>query len=143
MLVKEWMTPNPVTVHPDTGVKTAFRLMKKGGFKQLPVVEDGKLVGIVTDRDLRRPDISDEIESWDQLYRLDDTFNVRGIMTTDVIIVKENDPLESACLILRKKKFNSLPVLSDTGELVGILTVHDVLDALVDFLKLEEKSTKE
>jgi acetoin utilization protein AcuB len=138
MVIKDWMTPNPVTVHPDTGVKTAFRLMKKGGFKQLPVVEEGKLVGIITDRDLRRPDLADEIQSWEQLYKLDDTFNVRGVMTTDVITVREDDTMESACLILRKKKFNALPVVSNAGELVGILTVHDVLDAFIDFLKLEE-----
>lgn len=139
MVVKEWMTHNPVTVHPDTGVKTAFRLMKKGGFKQLPVVEDGKLIGIITDRDTRRPEIIDELESWEQLYRLDDAFKVRGIMTKNVITIRENESLESACLILRKKKFNALPVLSDSGELVGILTVHDVLDAFIDSLKLKEK----
>jgi acetoin utilization protein AcuB len=140
MIIKDWMTPNPVTVHPDTGVKTAFRLMKKGGFKQLPVVEEGKLVGIITDRDLRRPDLVDEIQSWEQLYKLDDTFKVRGVMTTDAITVREDGTIESACLILRKKKFNALPVVSNTGELVGILTVLDVLDAFIDFLKLEEKS---
>lgn len=139
MIVKEWMTPNPVTVHPDTGVKTAFRLIKKGGFKQLPVVEDGKLIGIITDRDIRRPEIIDELESWEQLYRLDDAFKVRGIMTKNVLTVHENESLESACLMLRKKKFNALPVLSDEGELVGILTVHDVLDAFIDSLKLKEK----
>lgn len=142
MIVKNWMTPDPVTVHPDTGVKTAFRLMKKGGFKQLPVVEDGKLVGIITDRDIRRPEITDEIESWEQLYRLDDAFNIRGIMTTKVMTLKEDDSLESACLILRKQKFNALPVLSDAGDLVGILTVHDVLDAFIDSLKLEETEKK-
>jgi acetoin utilization protein AcuB len=140
MITKDWMTPDPVTVHPDTGVRTAFRLMKKGGFKQLPVVEEGKLVGIITDRDLRRPDLSDEIQSWEQLYKLDDTFNVRGVMTTDVITVREDETLESACWILRMKKINALPVVSNTGELVGILTVHDVLDAFIDFLKLGEKT---
>ncbi|HEX3034456.1 MAG TPA: CBS domain-containing protein [Thermodesulfobacteriota bacterium] len=143
MIVKEWMTPNPVTVHPDTGVKTAFRLIKKGGFKQLPVVEDGKLIGIITDRDIRRPEIIDELESWEQLYRLDDAFKVRGIMTKNVLTVHENESLESACLMLRKKKFNALPVLSDEGELVGILTVHDVLDAFIDSLKLKEKMSGE
>ena len=50
-----------------------------------------------------------------------------------------DDTLESACLILRKKKFNALPVVSNAGELVGILTVHDVLEAFIDYLKLEYK----
>ena len=50
-----------------------------------------------------------------------------------------DDTLESACLILRKKKFNALPVVSNAGELVCILTVRDVFDAFIDYLKLEDK----
>ena len=53
------------------------------------------------------------------------------------MMVKEDDTLESACLMLKRKKFNALPVVSNAGELVGILTVHDVLDAFIDYLKLE------
>lgn len=70
MRVKDWMTTNVVTVEPDTSVRRAFAMMKKHGFHHLPVVRDGKLMGIVTDRDLRRPDISDIFKEWDQLYRL-------------------------------------------------------------------------
>ena len=53
------------------------------------------------------------------------------------MMVKEDDTPESECLILRKKQFNALPVVSNAGELVGILTVHDLLDAFIDYLKLE------
>lgn len=135
MKVKDFMTPNPQSIHPDTGVRTAYRLMKKGNFRQLPVVEDGKLVGIITDRDIRRPEHADEIESWENVYRLDDSFQVRGIMTHEVVTVREDDELEVACLLFKKHKFNSLPVLSQDGRLVGILTLRDLLEPLIGFLK--------
>lgn len=135
MLVKNYMTPNPLTIHPDTGVKTAFRLMKKGNFRQLPVIEDGKLIGIITDRDIRRPDFADDLENWDQVYRLDDRFKVRGIMTEDMKILSEEDSLETACELLVKFKFNALPVCSDNGNLIGIVTLHDLIAPLLVFLK--------
>jgi len=135
--VKDYMTPNPMTVSPETGTKTAFLMIKDQGFKQLPVVKDGKLIGIVTDRDLRRPKLSDEFESWDQLYRLDDFFTVGEIMTHNITTIRESAPLKEAALIFKEKKFNALPVLSEKGGLVGIITVHDVLNALVDLLGLK------
>lgn len=137
MRVKDFMTRGPRTIYPETGVRTAFRMMKKGGFKQLPVVEDGVLVGIVTDRNIRRPDIVDEDDDWSQLYKLDDEFSVRSIMTTKVITVREEDTLEEACRILRKEKFNALPVVSEKGDLTGILTLHDLLEPLLRFIEGE------
>ena len=137
MKVKDFMTLNPRTIHPDTGVKTAFRIMKKGGFKQLPVVDEDELLGIVTDRNIRRPDIVDDDQDWSTLYRLDDDFRVRGIMTTKIIAVNPDDPLEQACRILQKENFNALPVVSDEGELIGILTVHDLIEPLLTFIGSE------
>ncbi len=137
MIVKDYMTPNPVTISPKTGTKTAFLMIKQQGFKQLPVVKEGKLIGIVTDRDLRRPKLSDEFKSWDQLYKLDDFFTVDDIMTHDITTIRESASLKETALIFKEKKFNALPVLSEKGDLVGIITVHDVLNALVDLLKLE------
>ncbi len=139
MKLKLFMTTDPLTIHPDTGIKTAFRLMKKGNFRQLPVIEDGKLIGIITDRDIRRPDFADDIENWEQVYRLDDRFKVRGIMTEDVTTVNEDDELESACRLLNNNKFNALPVCSNKGNLVGILTLHDLIEPLIQFLK-DQKS---
>lgn len=137
MKVKDFMTLNPRTIHPDTGVKTAFRIMKKGGFKQLPVVDEDELLGIVTDRNIRRPDIVDDDQDWSTLYRLDNDFRVRGIMTTKIMAVSPNDSLQKACKILQKKNFNALPVVSDEGVLVGILTIHDLIEPLLKFLDSE------
>jgi acetoin utilization protein AcuB len=140
--VKMYMTRNPVWVSPDTGVKTAFRLLKAKGFKQLLVMDKGKLVGIVTDRDFRKPQFGDKIETWQEYYRISDLYKIRDIKTSNVITINENTPLIDAVRIFEKKKFNALPVLSDAGKLVGILTVYDILSSLISSRKGVEGTQK-
>ncbi len=130
--VKVYMTRNPVCVSSDTGVRTAFRYLQAKGFRQLLVVDEGKLVGIVTERDFRRPQQSgDKIETWQEFYRISDLYNIRDIKTSDVVTISENAPLIDAVRIFEQKKFNALPVLSEAGKLVGILTAHDILSSLI------------
>jgi acetoin utilization protein AcuB len=129
--VKGYMARNPVCVSPDTGVKTAFKLLQAKGFKQLLVTDKGKLIGIVTDRDFRKPQFGDKIETWQEYYRISDLHKIRDIKTSNVITINENTPLIDAVRIFEKKKFNALPVLSDGEKLVGILTVHDILSSLI------------
>ena len=102
MLVKNWMTRNPITVEPEMGVKTAFLLLKKHRIRQLPVVEEGVLIGIVTDRDFRKPELPDSFFSWDEVYKLEDRFRVGDIMTMEVINVTEDTPIEEAASLLLK-----------------------------------------
>ncbi len=136
--VKVYMTRNPVFVSPDTGVKTAFRLLKAKGFKQLLVMDKGKLVGIVTDRDFRKPQFGDKIETWQEYYKISDLYKIRDIKTSNVVTINENTPSIDAVRIFEKKKFNALPVLSDAGKLVGILTVRDILSSLISSYKRKE-----
>src|ERR687888_1999005 len=70
--VKTYMSRKPVFVSSDTGVKTAFKLLQAKGFKQLLVVDGGELTGIVTDRDFRKPQFGDKIETWQEYYRISD-----------------------------------------------------------------------
>jgi len=133
--VKVYMTRNPVCVSSDTGVKTAFKHLRTKGFKQLLVVDEGKLVGIVTDRDFRKPQFGDKIETWQEYYRISNLYKIRDIRTPNVITISENAPLIDAVRIFEQKKFNALPVLSDAGKLVGILTVHDILSSLISSYK--------
>jgi acetoin utilization protein AcuB len=117
MLLKNCMTPNPATITPKEDVKTAFGILKKHGFRQLPVVKDGMLIGIVTDRDLRaalsQPDLT-----------------VGDVMTSNPVTILEDATVEEAARIIRGRKFGSLPVVSKTGNLVGIITVTDILNLL-------------
>ncbi|HXG30815.1 MAG TPA: CBS domain-containing protein [Thermodesulfobacteriota bacterium] len=137
MLVKNWMKRNPITVEPEMGVKSAFSLLKKHGIRQLPVVKDGVLVGIVTDRDLRKPEPA--VPSlWDESYRIEDSFRVGDIMNMEVITVTEDTPIEEAASLLLKHKINGLPVISRAGRLSGIITTSDILGAFLRLYKHEK-----
>jgi acetoin utilization protein AcuB len=140
--VKAYMTRNPICVSPDTGVKTAFKLLQAKGFKQLLVTDKGKLTGIVTDRDFRKPQFGDKIETWQEYYRISDLHKIRDIKTSNVVTINENTHLIDAVGIFEKKKFNALPVLSDAEKLVGILTVYDILSSLISSHKGVEGSQK-
>lgn len=137
--VKFYMTKKPTFVPSDTGVQTAFWILQTKGFKQLLVMDRGKLVGIVSDRDIRKPGFgdkpADKIEYWEEYYRINDWYKVKDIRTSNVITINENAPLIDAVRIFKQRKFNALPVLSDSGKLVGILTVHDILSSLIGSYK--------
>jgi acetoin utilization protein AcuB len=130
MLVKECMTKDPVTCSPDEDVRVAFGKLTDLKIRQAPVVEGGKLVGIVTDRDLRMAVV--ETVSGQGL-------TVRSVMTPKPVTVAEDAPLREAAALLSKNKFNALPVLSAAGELAGVLTTTDVLNGLVRALDAEKK----
>lgn len=128
--VGEWMTPNPHTVTPDTPTRAAFFRMRSEGVRHLPVVDDGRLVGIVTDRDLRRPDVSDEPDGWHEFYRLDEDYEVRHVMTREVETARSGDRLERAVGAMAHGRFGALPVVDENARLIGILTSFDLLEAL-------------
>ena len=122
MLVKNCMTPNPVTVNPEDDVNVTFRKFKERKFRQAPVVQDGKLIGMVTDRDLR-------IAIAQENYLV-----VADVMSSNPVTISEDATVEAAAKIIRNCKFNALPVVSKRDELVGIITVTDILDGLLNLL---------
>jgi len=129
--VRQWMTADPVTVTPETTVPDAALIMRQGGFRRLLVMEDGKLVGIVTDRDLKEamPSDATSLSIWEINY-LVAKLPVREVMSYPVISIDESATLEQAAKIMLENKLGGLPVVS--GEkLVGIVTVSDVLRAFV------------
>lgn len=127
--VASWMTDTPIAVAPQVSVRTAFFKMRAEGYRHLLVVRDGGLVGIVTDRDLRRPDVSDDPEGWKDLYQLDEDVRVEQVMTRDVHCVRPETPLAEVVDTFLERKFGAVPVLDDKHRLVGILTQHDLLSA--------------
>jgi acetoin utilization protein AcuB len=98
------------------------------------VEEDGRLVGILSDRDLRRPDISNEPDGWNDFYNLDDDYEVRYVMTREVKTVTPQDSLEKGLKLMTEHKFNALPVLDKTGKVIGIISSHDLLHAFLKAL---------
>jgi acetoin utilization protein AcuB len=139
MLVKDWMSPAPLTVSPETPVLEALRLLKERGFRRLPVVEGSKLVGIVTDKDLKdaMPSKATTLSVWELNYLLS-KLTVREVMASPVLTVNPLETLEDAALRMQERKLGGMPVLDNAGALVGILTITDVLGALVRVLGLKE-----
>ena len=121
MLVSKRMTEEPITVEADELLVRASHKMQSGGFHRLPVVQEGKLVGIVTDRDLR-----------EHRGHLEHT-KVNGIMSEKPVTVSPGATLEEAAQIMLERQFGGLPVVED-GRLVGIITASDILKAFLDVM---------
>ena len=138
MLVRDWMTPNPRTVTPDTPVLDAIKLLKDQGYRRLPVLEADRLVGIVTDKDLKdaMPSKATTLSVWELNYLLS-KLTVSEVMAKPVITVDADEPLEEAALLMEEYKVGGLPVLSE-GKLVGIITITDVLKAFIEVMGMRE-----
>ncbi|UCH26162.1 MAG: CBS domain-containing protein [Trueperaceae bacterium] len=142
MLVKEWMTAEPATVSSSTSVMEAMQRLREGGYRRLPVLDEGKLIGIVTDRDLKEatPSGATTLSIYELNYLLSKLL-VGEVMKTPVITVEADDPIERAALLMEEHKVSGLPVL-ERGRLVGILTITDLLRAFVLVLGLREGGTR-
>jgi len=128
MLVSKRMTENPVTVEPDDSLAHAQSLMRKGKFRRLPVLQEGGLVGIITDRDIR-----------EHVGHLEHT-KVNAAMTETPVTVTPGITLESAAALMLRHKVGGLPVV-DRGAVVGIITATDVLRAFMDVMGASEADT--
>lgn len=125
------MTRHPVTVDPNDSLRKARLLMGQGGFRHLPVVENRRVVGIVTDRDICERSPSGIIDG-NNIERSDlmDHLRVMGIMTLRPLTVSPDTSVVDAAQLLRAKGLGAL-LVCESDELVGIITKGDLLDALV------------
>ena len=143
MFVANRMAKNPVTVSPDTPVDEAASAMKKGHFRRLPVVEDGKLVGFLSDKDIMRvaPSPATTLSRYEARSLLA-KLKIGDIMNKEVISVNEDATIEEAALIMYNHKIGGLPVVSSVGAVVGIITETDIFKTFVDVMALEEGRTR-
>ncbi len=118
MQIVNLMTPNPVTVGPHNTLADAKRAMDAGGFRRVPVVEDGRIVGILTERDIRSHE-----------GYLDST-RVDAVMRSPVVTISPYNTVEEAAWMMLKLKIGGMPVVS-SGELVGVVTTSDLLKAFL------------
>lgn len=132
MYVKSKMTPNPVTVTPDVSISTAFGIMKERQFRRLPVVQGGKLIGIVTEKELQQvsPSTATSLSVFELNYLLEKT-TIKDAMSRDPITVQDDDLIEKAALLMRTNKVGALPVMHG-DQLVGMITESDIFDAFID-----------
>lgn len=138
MRVADIMTPNPVTITQRNAIRTAINLMREGGYRRLPVVDRGRLVGIITDRDLRRAANSPYVvrEKWYDNFVLDH-IEVGACMTPDPLTIEPDDSIAMAARLMRDHKIGGLPVVHE-GQLVGIITETDLMNYLIQLLEKEQ-----
>jgi acetoin utilization protein AcuB len=134
MLVQEVMSRTLVTLSSEQTLRDAMNLFRSNRIRHLPVVADGKLIGIVTDRDVKRatPSLLSGVTS-DEFDHVLDTTAVAQVMTRDPITASPDDPLKSVVKIFLERKVGALPVVSE-GVLAGILTEIDLLRVLHELL---------
>lgn len=139
MRVGDWMTPDPVSVSPETPVLDALKLLGDHGFRRLPVVEAGKLIGITTSKDLKdaMPSKATTLSVWELNYLLS-KLTVAEMMARPVITASEHEDMEDAALRMQEHRVGGLPVLNEAGRLTGMVTVSDVLRAFTEILGLRE-----
>jgi acetoin utilization protein AcuB len=132
MLVANWMSKNIITVDENDSMQDAIKILKEHDIRMLPVLKRGRLVGIVTDRDLKRASASDAttLEIHELLYLLT-RIKVKDIMTKEVITVPPDFTVEETALVLQKNKISGAPVVDSRGKLVGTITQTDLFRVLI------------
>ncbi|MCI0434819.1 MAG: CBS and ACT domain-containing protein [Gemmatimonadetes bacterium] len=135
------MTRQVLTVTPTTSIGEAIRAVRTNRIRHLPVVEDGRLVGIVSERDLRLAAPPVWSEQREELLQTLESKKVGEIMSTRVITAAPHTPVEEAARVLYENRIGALPVL-DGEELVGILTETDLLRALVELFGGAKPATR-
>lgn len=124
MKVSEWMTKDVISITKDRSIQECVNLMKKHSIRHLPVVEDGKLVGLVTEGDLRQIFLASLIED----------LAIEDVMISDPITVSPDTEIEDAAKVIFYNKIGGLPVVDEQDRLLGIITVADILAAFIEIM---------
>lgn len=132
MLIKDWMAKDVFTVDENTSLMRATRIMKENNIRRLPVVSHGKLIGIITDRDVKdaSPSKTTTLDIH-ELYYLLSEMKVKDVMTPAPITLLGTESLEKAAMIMLKKKISGLPVVDESGYLIGLLSETDILRGFI------------
>src|SRR3972149_569110 len=133
------MTPNPITIDPNQPVLEALLVMYQRDIRRLPVMEGGKLVGIISDRDIKqtmgRPALVSRQAGEEPELKL----SIRDVMTQNLITVSQDDYLKDAIELLIENKISGLPVVDQDQKLVGVISAIDVLRYCLDLLDRFER----
>lgn len=143
MRVRDRMTSDPISITPQTTIAEALTTMREGHFRRLPVVDRGKLIGIVTDRDLSEvsPSPATSLSVFELNYLLSRTKIGTIVKKQQVISISPDAYLEKAALVMRDKEIGAIPV-EENGKLVGIITESDIFDAFMEMMGLRDSGTR-
>lgn len=142
MLVGERMSKPVIYISPDLPINEALNLMKRERIRRTPVVQDGKLVGIVSDKDLLNasPSPATSLSVWEMNYLLS-KITVKDVMTRKVLTVSEDTPIEEAARVMADNKIGGMPVMHD-GKVSGIITETDLFKILLEMMGAREKGAR-
>ena len=142
MRIKDVMTKNTVTIDSETLVLDAQKIMKENNIRRLPIVDKGKLVGIITQHDLLEASPSPATSlSIHELNYLLAKMKVKEIMKKNPVTITPDTPFEEALRIGQEKKIGSFPVV-DNGKLIGIATESDIVRFLIHALGIHEEGSR-
>ncbi|WP_283130341.1 CBS domain-containing protein [Enterovibrio norvegicus] len=141
--VSDYMTQKLITVAPQIGVREAYFTMRDEEIRHLPVMDGDELVGIISDRQLRRPNWADESPDIEHPYLLSDDLTVGDVMERSVVTCRTYETLSKANKALLSANVGAMPVLDKTDTLVGMLSAVDLLGALQDLLNKEKSQKKQ
>ena len=134
MLVRQRMSAHPILCEPDLPVSDALDRMKTEHIRRMPVIDKhGKLIGIVSDKDLLHasPSPATSLSVWEITYLLG-KIKIQDVMTRKVITVSADTPLETAARIMVDNKIGGLPVVDGDGAVIGIITETDIFKAFIE-----------
>jgi len=140
MLVRNWMSQNVVSVDGNDSLVDATKKLKENDIRMLPVTRKGKLVGIITDRDIKRASASDAntLDIHELLYLIS-KIKVKDIMTRDPITVPPDYTVEEIADLLLVNKISGVPVVDGRDRISGIITQHDVFKAIISLTGLKSR----
>lgn len=132
MLVQNWMSTGVMSIGADDSIRKAIKLQKEYNISLLPVMEDGKLIGIISDRDIKRASFSDTIPlDMNEAIYLASKVTVRDVMTSHPLTVSYELTMEEVADFLLKNRISGAPVVDNAGKIVGIITRSDALRVLI------------
>ncbi|MBU2512003.1 CBS and ACT domain-containing protein [bacterium] len=140
MLVLNWMSRNVITIDVDDSLHTAIKLLKKYKIRSLPVMKDRKLVGIVSNGDIKRASASDatSLDIHEILYLID-KIKISDIMTKKPVTVLSSLTVDEVAEILLEKNISSAPVIDENNDVIGIITRSDILKVLIHLTGVERR----
>ena len=127
MKISNYMSTEVVTANLKDGLRQTFYRMRERDIRHMPVLDDDEsIVGVISDRDLRRPDWVDDEQNVAHYYLLDNAHKVEDAMTRDPWVVHPGDPIQSAVDLVLKHRIGALPVVGEERKLVGMISYWDV-----------------
>ena len=143
MLVKNWMSKEVITIDVNNSMMDATKKLKEHDIRMLPVMEKGKLVGVITDRDLKGASASDAntLEIHELLFLLS-KIKVGDIMAKDPITVPLDYTIGETAELLLENKISGVPVIKNGGQVSGVITETDIFRAIISLTGLKKKGVQ-